>query len=264
MNTRQILQQLVEDSLDEAELIWDEVGSEMRKKMASLTENFSASGDAHPSRIPGYETVFRGKPKVDDFIAVVVDLRGSKNHLNQAISGRITDVTEEQRLLYETSALLPVAAKLIDDNQGLSTEYIGDGVLGLFNVKELGEDDDGHLNAIYSAYDASRDCLDACKTVINPELEKRYKLPPLAIGVGMGRSRAIIMAVGYDGFRQARAVGKCVYHATELSKGSNEVWIDDVVRRSWPKTEGGKLRFRQVRNGRISIPGYVILRESTN
>ena len=126
-----------------------------------------------------------------------------------------------------------------------------DTALGLFSVTHLGID-----GAIYEAYAAATDCIDACINPINPEILERYKLPPLEIGVGMGRSKTIVMAVGYEGFRQPRAAGKCVYYATKLSKGKNQVCVDDVVKRSWPVGEGGPIKFKPITSGGVS--GYVI------
>jgi class 3 adenylate cyclase len=250
-----MLHALVATSLNEAEMIWTQCGPEMRKKaLAALSESFSAEAQAHPSRIPGHPIVMDGEPKVDQFVAVVVDLRDSSKHLTQAISAKITPVNQEERLLYETSALLPVAAKLLDTNGGQATEYVGDGVLGLFNVTELGTDD-----AIYSAHRAAKGCLEACETIINPELERRYNLPAISIGVGMGLSKAIIMPVGYDGFRQPRAIGECVFRATKLCGGRGEIWVDKAVRFSWPTKEGGKLRFRQFQKGEME--GFVVEKE---
>lgn len=251
--THGMLQALVVQSLDEAQAVWNEVGSEFRKKMAALTENFSASAEALPSRIPGHPVVMDGEPKVDEFIAIVVDLRESHKHLMQAISAKETSVNQLERLLYETSALLPVAAKLVDENDGRTTEYVGDGVLGLFNVTELGTRD-----AIYAAHRAAKWCLEACDQIINPELERRYNLPAIHVGVGMGLSKAIVMPVGYDDFRQPRAIGECVYRATKLCGGRDEIWIDAALRYSWPKSEGGRLHFRQMRQG--DVDGFVVER----
>jgi hypothetical protein len=244
------LDELVKNSLDSAEQIWEEIGHKIQK-MAALSEGLAAGAERHLSRIPGYEFVIDGEPKVDEFIAVVIDLRNSTKHLLEAISHHTTKVSEMQRLFYETSALLPVSAKIIDFHGGRATEYIGDGVLGLFNVTKL-----GMPRAIYAAHDAASDCIHACKNIVSPTLHERYNLPPLNIGVGMGLSNAVITPVGYDGFRQPRAIGKCIYYATKLSKGAGEIWIDKALKLSWPKAAGGKLHFRLLNIG--NIEGYMI------
>ena len=125
---------MVKSSLDEAERIWNEVESEM-VKLSNFSEPRSI---VLPSRIPGHDSVVDGTAQVDDFIAIAVDLRDSTEHLIQALSARISSVTEVQRNLYETSALLPLAAMLIDTAGGRTTEYPGDGVLVLRHASNDG------------------------------------------------------------------------------------------------------------------------------
>ncbi len=246
----QQINDLVKKSLDEAETIWNQTGQE-------LEENFSCRVKAASlnSRIPGYSFVIDGQPKVDDFIAIAVDLRESTKHLMNAISSHITEVNQEQRLFFETSALLPAMAKLVDEHKGKTTEYPGDGILGLFRIDALEP-----KAAIYDAYHAARDCLEACSKIINPELSRRYSLPEISIGVGLGKSKAIVTLIGYEGFRQPKAIGKCVYYATKLAKGNNEICIDKALHLSWPKTENGHLYFKKLPNS--SVEGYVIARKS--
>ncbi|QSV45295.1 hypothetical protein [Geobacter benzoatilyticus] len=244
-----ILNELVCDCLDEAESIWEEVGPKVLKKaMAAMYES------AEVSQIPGHPIVESGKPKVDTFIAMAVDMRDSTNHLMCAISSKNAKISQLQRIFYETSALLPAMAKLIMFEDGSVTEYLGDGVLGLFRVSEKNTD------AIYSANKASRNCLYAVSDIINPILYERYCLPPLAIGIGLAISKAVVTLVGTDDYKQPKAFGECVFRATKLSGGNNEIITDEALKNAWPSSKTGTLKFlkRNIKN----IDGYLLYKDS--
>jgi len=57
----------------------------------------------------------------------------------RAVSSKTSKVSQLQRIFYETSALLPAMAKLIFFENGSVTEYLGDGVLGLFTRERYGD-----------------------------------------------------------------------------------------------------------------------------
>lgn len=227
------LKQLVSRSLDRAENIWNKVGREVQ-----VMEERLAKDEALPSSIPGHSWVSEDRPLVDTFVAVVVDIRDSSKHLLQAISPKEAKVSQLQRVFYETSALLPAVAQTLGYKKGRVTEYLGDGVLALFQV-ESGEEE----QSIYSAYWASQDCIVDVRSIVNNELAFRYSLPALDLGVGLSYSKAIVTLVGLDGEKHPKAIGECVYRAAKLSKGRNEVYVDEWLRNSWPSGKGGILRF---------------------
>jgi class 3 adenylate cyclase len=238
-NQKKTLNALANMSFDEAEGIWNKVGDALIKKsmLNSLNEVRQFS------EIPGHEIVELGKPEVDSFIAMVVDLRNSTNHLMEIYTkGKISQL---QRVFYETSALLPVLAMTISWEKGKVTEYLGDGVLALFNSS--GNKD----AAIYSAHDAGRDCIYAVESIINPLLEKRYSLPGLKIGVGLAMSQAVVTLIGLETYMQPKAFGECVFRATKLAIGFNEIYTDKAIRYSWPTSKGGKISFTQKKFGDI-------------
>lgn len=223
------LTSLVNNCLDEAEDTWESVGK-LIKASESITESATI-----PTEIPGYPFIHSGKPKVDDFICLVLDMRDSTKHLMCHISEKTADVSMLKRVYFETSALLPAIAKVITYGKGGVTEYLGDGVLALFRV-----DDD---SVISNSYNTATNCLECLHKVINPILYKRYRLPALSAGIGMARSDAIVTLVGLKQAPQAKVFGECVFRATKLSKGTNEIVVDPRLRNSWPKSKGGALSF---------------------
>jgi len=228
---------LVTRSLDRAENTWKDVGSQLLEKRAH--KSFDRLDGFHPTAIPGYPVIEEGKPAVGEFVAVVVDMRKSTEHLLCDISPKFADVTLFKRVYYETSALLPAVASAIESHNGSVVEYLGDGILSLFRV-----DTDDKSKTIYAAHNAAKDCLDALG-IVNPILEQRYRLPALDIGIGMALSKAIVTLVGLDNHQHPKAIGECVWRATKLSSGTNQIFIDAALEAAWPRVKGGRLQFRR-------------------
>lgn len=231
----QALRKLVADSLDEAERVWSQARAFMEKSAIRMDSAWEMK-----TTIPGHEIIIDGEPEVDTFICMAIDMRDSSGHLMQAISAKKAKVSQLERVFYETSALLPAAAQVIDNHGGKVTEYLGDGALGMFLASGEGEDRNKIVRTVHRA---ARSCLDCVDGIINPELSRRYGLPPLCVGIGLAFSRAVITAVGLKGNRLPKVVGECVYRATKLCKGENEIVIDRHLHNMWPSSEGGKLRF---------------------
>jgi class 3 adenylate cyclase len=164
-------------------------------------------------------------------------------------------VSELRRVFYETSALLPALERTIQFEAGEVTEYLGDGVLALFAVN------DGEAEAtIRASFRAAENCVGDTRGIVNVALKERYGLPPLQVGVGLAMSKAVVSLVGLEGNRHAKATGRCVYFATKLSAGVNEVVVDAVLRGAWPKTKGGGLRFQPT--VRRKTDGFVVARKT--
>lgn len=248
-NQKTELDAITNKSLDVAEQTWSQVGGELVEKQAMAALN--AMAKSVETEIPGYPVIEHGTPKVSDFIAIVVDMRGSTDHLVKAISPKKADVSQLQRVFYETAALLPALAKAISYRNGAVTEYLGDGVLGLF----LCEKEDG--NGIYDAYNGALKCLDTVDEVTNPILNDRYRLPPLKIGVGLSHSSAVVTLVGLtEEYMQPKVFGECVWRATKLAQGTNQIYICKALRLMWPTSKDGKLTFKKKSFNKLD--GYLV------
>lgn len=244
------LSRLANESLDSAERTWNQVGDQLVLFANSRAFNRKLA-ESIDTQIPGYPTVELGNPKVDDFIAIVADMRGSTSHLLCAISEKTARVSQLQRVFYETAALLPSLAKAINYEKGNVTEYLGDGVLALFCL-----DKEDRSKTVYAANRAASKCLDAVRDIVNPSLRERYSLPDLQIGIGMAYSKAVVTLVGLSEFMQPKVFGECVFRATKLSSGANEVMIDEALKCIWPTADDGLLRFIP-RNAR-GVDGYLV------
>jgi len=239
---------LITESLNDAESVWNEVGHHF-----SITEGRAVvlAKAAANTRIPGHPIIEDGAPKVDDFICLIADMRDSTKHMLHHISQKTTSVNTLQRVYYETSALLPALAMAIDWDRGSVTEYLGDGILALFNASA------NRADAVYSSHRAAKNCMQALEEVINPILQKRYQLPELEIGIGIAFSKAVVTLVGLEDNKLPKVFGECVFRASKLANKRNEIVIDVAMKNIWPTAKDGKISFKEV-SGRSSEIGYLI------
>jgi hypothetical protein len=228
--------------LDKAEFDWkktnatNRMASDESLHLEHASQKFQDSMEA--SLIPGYEKVSLFDPKIDDFIAIVCDIRNSTDRLQTNRNGfkNIERDNGIQRVFYETSAMLPSLETTINFFKGQVTEYLGDGILGFIQYKDKQE--------IYDAYHASKACVTLTRDIVNNILFDRYNLPKLDIGVGLALSPAMIRVVTKN---HIKAFGQCVWRATKLSGGINTVEIDMCLKNKWPKSQNG-LRFIEHKN----------------
>lgn len=248
----QRLRDAIDLALDKAERKWADGGYSLEK--AAIEERFSIyANDEKPSNIPGHPYVRDdGQVIVEEFIALVADMRDSSKHLQSVTSHKNADVSDIQRVFYETSALLPALSISISLEGGSVTEYLGDGVLALFKI-----DENNPNEAIYGSRRAANNIIGATRSIVNEKLREKYRLPEIDIGVGLAYSKAMVTLVGAEADKQPKVFGECVFRATKLSTGRNQVYTDKILRHKWPKSKGGKLEFRHKRFG--DIDGYQIL-----
>lgn len=242
---------LVHGALDKAERIWNKHGLALDEAIRadSVTKREVVS-----SRIPGHKAVESGREHVGTFIALVADMRDSSKHLLQRIAG--TKVTELQRIFYETSALLPALELTIQYDGGAVTEYLGDGLLALFAIEEATKP-----SVVRAAWSASENCVGDTRGIVNNALGERYDLPPLSLGVGMAMSKAVVSLVGIEGISHAKVFGQCVWYATNLADGKNEVIVDEWMEAEWPTAKHGGLRFQR-KKGRQGVDGFLVTRKA--
>lgn len=227
---------IVHAQLDAAEENWRAKGYAL---LAKAQESIKLA-TRMATDIPGFPEIDPNDPQVAEFIAVAIDMRDSTKHLMMIVNG--PRVTQLQRIYYETSALLPCLARVVQYHHGAVTEYLGDGVLAFFLVPAA---DDRKADAIYSAYNAAKDSIAAVDRVVNQVIGQRYALPALEVGVGMALSKALITAIGLPGREHAKAFGECVFYATKLAKRRNAILCDSALYHRWPTAKGGSLQFTE-------------------
>lgn len=251
----QQLRALISRSLDQAERHWRDGGYQLVAKATFDSAIFNEAMRSERSNIPGHQDVREGETVVDEFVAFVADMRDSTKHLMCEISSKTASVSTLKRVFYETSALLPAIALTVGFEEGSVTEYLGDGVLALFKV-----DKSKREAAIYSAHAAARNVVGPMRDVLNEILFERYKLPDIDLGVGLAFSKAIVSLIGLQSSRHPKVFGECVYRATKLSSGRNEIYVDTQVKCIWPTAKGGVIVFSKKNlNG---VDGHLVERSA--
>lgn len=222
--------------LNKAEYDWIKTDAKNRMALDEALSNLSMEKfeDSKPSLLPGYDKVNFFDPKIDDFIAIVCDIRKSTERLKTSRNGFKGIDSGIQRIFYETSALLPSLEVTINFFEGKVTEYLGDGILGFIQY--------GDKRHIYDAFHASKACVTLTRDIVNDAIFTKYNLPPLDIGVGLALSPAMIRVVTEN---HVKAFGECVWKASKLSDGINIVQIDEKLKLEWPVAKSGGLSFIQ-------------------
>jgi class 3 adenylate cyclase len=222
----------VKDALDEADRVWNNVKHEFIVESVKAM-SFSEEKKKTISFLPDLPYLEHNKQIVPNYIALVLDMRKSTEHLLQAIEAKRSQLS---RVMTETFALNAMGNVIVKQYGGSITEYTGDGFIAFFKVAQ----DQGNLKAIRSkAYTCAEKCLDAVREIINPELHARYELPAVDVGIGLAYSQAIVTIVGTEPNFHVKAIGKCVFRASKLSNGKNSIKIDDDLRRGWPTAKPG-------------------------
>lgn len=250
--TDEKIKEILIAELKKAENIWNDVKDDILEKG---TKTFSALNESYiPSTIPGFPLLKNGEGKVGQFIALVLDTRESSKHLLQAISNK-TGVSQLQRVLYENTAINTVGLILVNQNQGSITEFLGDGFLSIFSAMEN--------SSVYKPKKVADEFLRLLETMINPILKERYDLPELKVGIGIAYSKAIVTVIGFDDDLFPKAIGECVYRASKLSIGLNEILYDDSIKRFWPSSKGGNLSFQEKKHKNSDgVKGYITIKQN--
>lgn len=232
--------------LDTAEENWKKEGQNLIKKTAS--DSLTIESARADSTIPGHPIVEKGKPSVDVFISVMIDMRDSTKKLTSSL---INEMTGFQRIYYETSALLPAIYTVSNFSGGEVTEYLGDGALVLHKFESNQQARDVALSAV--------DYVEDMRLLINNSLYHRYELPEIDIGVGVSTGPALVTLVGYGANYQPKAIGECVWESSKLSCGKNKVYFSQKIYDMWPTSKKGKILFKR-RSGHDlrGVHGYYI------
>jgi len=250
MTFEEEIKNLINTELDKAEDIWNQVKDDMLIKAERTFDSLIET--RMPTKIPGFPFLKDGQGKVGDFIAFVLDIRNSTDHLLHRISEKTTSVTQLQRVFYETTAINACGIKIIKKHEGGITEFLGDGFLALFEAKTNDE--------VYPAYNAAKKCISSVKDIVNPILQERYNLPSLDIGIGLSYSKAIVTIIGVDKDLFPKAFGECVFRASKLANRKNEILFDNCLKQFWPKETGGSLRFEEHKHKNSDeVDGYIAI-----
>ena len=146
-----------------------------------------------------------------------------------------------------------VVAKIVDDYNGTSTEFLGDGVLNLFDTK-----DSNREIAMRNSMLASWEIMEVRELILNPFFAN-VGLPQINLGIGIDHGITIVTKFGYRNDTDLKAFGKCVYNASKLCKEVNQIVVSEHSKAVWPSGPGGNLLFgNQIFNS--DEVGYIALK----
>jgi adenylate cyclase len=202
-----------------------------RQKKALVNNTLSEQAE-----LPGYEErrFHFGKFENREFVAMMTDIRDSTSIINSE-NGLV-----KMFLIFYVYA--GIVAKIVDKHNGTSTEFLGDGVLNLFGIKEHGQD-----QALRNSIQAAWDIMDAKDQILNP-LFYEYDLPKIEYGIGIDHGITIVTHFGYRSDTDLKAFGRCVYNASKLSKLPNQIVVSENSKSVWPSAPGGMLLFGNYQN----------------
>jgi len=237
----------ISSALDKAQNIWNKVKDEfiVEASRPNILKSLDIDSD-----IPGHRSVNPDVPEVGQFIAFVLDIRDSSIHLTQAIDAKVSQL---ERVYYETTAINTLGGLVMSEYDGSITEYLGDGFLALFLVK-----DEKEKSVVSDASNAANEIIENGLLIVNNILKMRYSLPPLSVGIGMAYSKAVVTTVGYGGQSHPKAIGQCVFRAAKLSDGIDAVRVDDCLEHLWPTGKNPKISFRTI--GKYDFKGFELSR----
>lgn len=183
------------------------------------------------AEIPGFENK---NPKFGDFtdkvfVAMMTDIRDSTSIVKSP-----GGVQKMFKIFYVYSA---VVANIVDSWKGTATEFLGDGVINLFDT-DLSLDE-----SLKNSMGAAQDILEARQKILNP-LFAHNNLPLINLGIGISHGDTIVTRFGYKGDNDLKAFGECVYEvAKTLCKGHNEIRVSATSQVIWPTAVNGTLMF---------------------
>lgn len=214
-----------------------DLNEQLKKAISGLALNEDAE-------IPAFEnkTMKFGKFENREFVVMMTDIRDSTGIINRK------DGLVDMFLVFYIYA--GIVAKIVDLWEGTSTEFLGDGVLNLFDTK-----DGGREKALRQSIGASWDIMDAREQILNPFFTQ-MGLPNINLGIGIDHGITIVTRFGYRNDTDLKAFGRCAYNAAKLSKGFNEINATAITQSVWPVNSGGKVKFGllKVMDGLHSYP----------
>ncbi len=195
------------------------------------------SDDAISDVIPGFDAdkLEFGSYDKENFAVLFVDMRRSTQRA-QNVGAQKTFLTMHVYL----TALLEV----VKHYKGKVIDIMGDGLMVFWGGREArAEDDMVKIRAIQNAGLCGRDMLKVRTEVINRIIEEKDLGTPISIGIGVTFDSVIVTKIGIPGSYDVKAFGDCINVASKYSDVENKVKVSKKVRDSWPKSEGGLIRF---------------------
>ncbi|MCH5248380.1 MAG: adenylate/guanylate cyclase domain-containing protein [Lachnospiraceae bacterium] len=189
--------------------------------------------DAISDTIPGYQAEYLefGSYAKDNFAVLFVDMRHSTKRA-QTIGPEKTFLTMH--------AYIPALLEVIKFYNGKVVDIMGDGIMVFFGGKKSNMTKE---IAVKKAGLCGKDMLRIIDKVVNKILQEEKIQWDIDIGVGVDYGNVIVTKIGIQEFYDVKAFGDCVNKASKYSNGHNQVKVSKQVKKIWPSSEHGKIKF---------------------
>lgn len=183
--------------------------------------------------IPGYnaETMNFATYKEDKFAVLFIDIRSSTNR---------AQLIGPEKTFLSMHAFIPAMLKVVEHHHGRVIDLMGDGIMVFFGgiasdlTKEI---------AIQHSGLCGMDMLKVIDKVVNPILNEDEITYDIVCGVGITYGSVIVTKIGIDSVFDVKAYGDCINQASKYSNGRGEVKVSKIIKKNWPSSKGGKIKF---------------------
>jgi class 3 adenylate cyclase len=201
--------------------------------------------ESKQAELPGFEAkqMPYGQFEEKKYAVMMVDVRKSTDIINSPNGTRSMFY-----IFYVYSALV---AKIVDDNNGTSIEFLGDGVLNMFPILPS----ETEHNSVVRAMKASSEIIHVIQKLLNPELLKRG-LSEINVGCGISLGDTIVTRVGYKRDNDLKAFGPCIYEANNIADGFNETKLAPKAKMVIPEDPNGRILLENSYNRHNDFMSY--------
>ncbi|MCG9710323.1 hypothetical protein L1D46_16120 [Pseudoalteromonas sp. Isolate3] len=256
------VEETIDKALQRAESNWKESGSAFDELMSEGLEHaeviIKGNAVSRNKSLTDFFPVDFNSSEERDLVCISADLRDSTNRIKTHFNDLGSYKNKFQRAYYITSALLPSLEVVINHYDGFVSEFLGDGVLGFFDAKKQKSD------AIRNSGMASKYIVQSLSPMLEKRLQEYYKEEIMHIGVGLAMSPTLLSKVGLGSGAEIKAFGPCVYDASKLNFGRNEVFVESSLQAEWPKAIDGNggLSFKRMSSSKVDLDYYRMIPNS--
>jgi class 3 adenylate cyclase len=145
---------------------------------------------------------------------------------------------------------LPTMLRIVEEFKGIVVGLRGDGAIACFGLVQAGDDQprvtsEQAENAVRKACDCGDVMVKAMQKVVNPVLQYgKIMSGDGLIGVGIDVGEIVATRIGIGEAHELTAYGTAVNTCCKRSCGNDLVILTKHAKKMFPKSKGGKTRFR--------------------
>lgn len=215
---------------------WDHY---LQAKSAMTVESafFEHYDSAISDVIPGFEAdkLEFGSFDKENYAVLFVDMRNSTK--------RAQDVGAEKTFL-TMHIYLTALLEVVKYYHGKVIDIMGDGLMVFWGGKEAREEENMmKIKAVRNAGRCGLAMLEVRTKVINKIILDENLGNEIDLGVGLTFDSVVVTKIGIPGSYDVKAFGDCINVASKYAHSYNRMKVSNKVRRIWPSSPNGKIKF---------------------